>query len=135
VADGLTVSPCCAGAVLVDLHDGSVDSAYSKPGSPDKALSNTPLSAQHRKRFHTENQFPKQCGRSRHGAPVRTIHNNPYHKHAVVISRTAGVALLAGKKRRDALPLLLAEDRANRLTSIFQPESTTQTPVNRKRFC
>jgi hypothetical protein len=28
-----------------------------------KTLSNTPLSAQRRKRFHTENQFPKQCGK------------------------------------------------------------------------
>jgi hypothetical protein len=78
MADGLIVSPpfapvpCRWTFMIVPSMR-----AYSKSGSPDnslKTLSNTPLSAQRRKRFHTENQLPKQFGRSRHGAPVRTIH-------------------------------------------------------------
>src|ERR1700757_2514485 len=77
VADGLIVSPPFA-PVPCRWTLTMVPSirAYSKSGSPDNSLntpSNTPFSAQRRKRFHTENQFPKHCGRSRHGAPVRTI--------------------------------------------------------------
>src|SRR5262252_7762622 len=52
--------------------------AYSKSGSRDnsaKIRSKTPLSAHRRKRFHTEDQLPNAAGRSRHGAPARTIHN------------------------------------------------------------
>jgi len=52
--------------------------AYSKSGSSDnfwKIRSNTPLSAQRRKRFHTEPHRPNVAGRSRHGEPVRTSHN------------------------------------------------------------
>src|SRR5215470_14061674 len=51
--------------------------AYSKSGSPDSTLkifSKTPLSAQRRNRFQTENHLPKYSGRSRQGEPVRAIH-------------------------------------------------------------
>src|SRR5215831_409614 len=51
--------------------------AYSKSGSPDSAMkifSKTPLSAQRRNRFHTDNHLPKYAGRSRQGEPVRAIH-------------------------------------------------------------
>src|SRR5215813_7182872 len=51
--------------------------AYSKSGAPDSTLkifSKTPLSAQRRNRFQTENHLPKYSGRSRQGEPVRAIH-------------------------------------------------------------
>src|SRR6266481_6542886 len=54
--------------------------AYSKSGSPDSTLkifSKTPLSAQRRNRFQTENHLPKYAGRSRQGEPVRAIHKTP----------------------------------------------------------
>src|SRR5882762_2524154 len=54
--------------------------AYSKSGSPDKILnsrSKTPFMAHRQKRLKTEFQHPNMAGRSRHGAPSRTIHITP----------------------------------------------------------
>ncbi len=74
-ADALIVSrPFASGCVRWTLTIVPSMRAYSKPGSPDKVskiFSKTPLSAHRRKRFQTENQFPKYAGRSRPGAPVR----------------------------------------------------------------
>ena len=76
-------------------------SAYSKSGSWDKArksLSNTPLSAHRRKRFQMENHFPKQSGRSRHGAPVRTTHKTPSTKRRLSSPGRPGSPLLPGRR-------------------------------------
>lgn len=53
---------------------------YSKSGSSDMASKmrrHTPLSLQRLKRRNTLFQSPNTSGRSRHGEPVRTIHNTP----------------------------------------------------------
>ena len=52
-------------------------SAYSKSGSSESAAkirSKAPLSAQRRKRFQTVPHLPNASGKSRQGAPARTIH-------------------------------------------------------------
>src|SRR5215217_6950923 len=77
--DGLTTSPplapvpCWWTRMIVPSM-----SAYSKSGSPERAwkmCSNTLVCAQRRKRRNTLFQFPNISGRSRQGAPVRTIHS------------------------------------------------------------
>ena len=53
---------------------------YSKSASSDRAAkmrSHTPLAAQRLNRRKALFQRPKTSGRSRHGAPVRTIHSTP----------------------------------------------------------
>src|SRR5579871_264087 len=100
-ADGLILSPpfapepCRWTLTIVPSTN-----AYSKSGSPDKALktfSNTPLSAQRRKRFQTVNQFPKASGRSRHGAPVRTIHKIPSRDRRLSSPLRPGSPFLPGR--------------------------------------
>jgi outer membrane immunogenic protein len=75
-------------------------SAYSMSGSPDRALktfSNTPLSAQRRKRFQTVNHLPKSSGRSRQGAPVRTIHKIPSRDRRLSSPLRPGSPFLPGR--------------------------------------
>ena len=78
-ADGLILSPPLAPAPCWWTRT-IVPSiiTYSKSGSSDKELkrlSKTPFCAQRRKRRNTEFQGPNRACRSRHGAPVRAIHN------------------------------------------------------------
>lgn len=76
-ADGLSLSPSLA-PVPCWCTRTMVPSmiAYSKSASPDKAVntwSKTPALAHRRKRWNTEFQQPNEAGRSRQGAPARTI--------------------------------------------------------------
>src|SRR5208282_664540 len=52
--------------------------ANSKSGSSDNTLNmrvNAPAKTQRRNRLNTELELPNSSGKSRHGAPVRAIHN------------------------------------------------------------
>jgi hypothetical protein len=73
--------------------------AYSKSGSPDSTLkifSKTPLSAQRRNRFQTENHLPKFGGRSRRGEPVRAIHETPSGNRRLSCQERPGSPFLPG---------------------------------------
>ncbi len=76
-ADGLMASPPFAPVpCLWTLTIVPSTMAYPKSGSPDKLLnilSKTPFPDHRRKRRNTVFQHPKTSGKSRHGAPVRTI--------------------------------------------------------------
>jgi hypothetical protein len=74
--------------------------AYSKSGSPDKALkifSKIPFWDQRRKRRNAEFQHPKPAGKSRQGAPVRTIHKTASTKTRLSAAVRPGSLLLPGK--------------------------------------
>jgi hypothetical protein len=101
-ADGLILSPPFAPApcrwtftIVPSMR------AYSKSGSGDnfsKIVSNTPLSAQRRNRLHTVNHLPKSSGRSRQGAPVRTIHNTASRKSRLSSPDRPGSPSLPGSR-------------------------------------
>jgi hypothetical protein len=74
--------------------------AYSKSGSPDKALkifSKIPFWDQRRKRRKALFQRPKPAGKSRQGAPVRTIHKTASTNLRLSVPARPGSPLLPGK--------------------------------------
>ena len=73
---------------------------YSKSGSPDKALrifSKIPFLDQRRKRRNALFQLPKPAGKSRQGAPVRTIHKTASTNNRLSAAVRPGSPLLPGK--------------------------------------
>ena len=73
---------------------------YSKSGSPDKALkifSKIPFLDQRRKRRNALFQLPKPMGKSRQGAPVRTIHKTASTNNRLSAAVRPGSPLLPGK--------------------------------------
>src|SRR5437016_11553674 len=78
-ADGLALSPPfapCPWRWTLTMVASTM--AYSMSGSSETASNRrfqTPAFAQSRKRVYTVIQLPKARGRSRHGLPVRAIHN------------------------------------------------------------
>src|SRR6266566_3957674 len=98
--------------------------AYSKSGSPDSTLkifSKTPLSAQRRNRFQTENHLPKYAGRSRQGEPVRAIHRPPPGTGDCLLQ--SGLDPLSSPEQAaQSVPIAHPSTSGeSRLTSIFQP--------------
>jgi len=74
--------------------------AYSKSGSPDKPLkilSKMPFLAHRRKRRNTVFQHPKIPGKSRQGAPVRTIHKTASRKRRLSAAVRPGSPGFPGK--------------------------------------
>jgi hypothetical protein len=74
--------------------------AYSKSGSFESRLnnrSNTPFSANRRKRWKTEFHFPNISGRSRQGAPTRAIQSTPSKKSRLSAADRPGSPTLPGK--------------------------------------
>jgi hypothetical protein len=92
--------------------------AYSKSGSPDKALkssSNAPICAHRRKCLKVELQFPNVSGRQRHGTARHANTRGPQHrlqKHPIACCRPARVTRLARKKRRHSLPLRVIQNQS-----------------------
>src|SRR3984893_834973 len=131
-ADGLIESPPFAPvACRLTLMIVPSMSAYEKSGSSDKAwksLSNTPLSAHRRKRFHTENHFPKQSGRSRHGAPVRTTHNTPSTNRRLFSPLRPGTPFLPG--RRGAIRSHWTSDRTVRIKADLHFSALNQLSLS-----
>src|SRR5512143_3428402 len=73
---------------------------YSKSGSPDKRwkiVSNTPLLAHRRNLRKPEFQFPKHSGRSRQGAPTRTIQRTASRKSRVSAAERPGSPAFPGR--------------------------------------
>ncbi len=120
---------------------------YSKSGSPDRLLktrSNTPLSVHRRKRRQTEFQLPKGSGRSRHGAPVRAIHNTASRKRRLSLAVVPGSVALPGSKEairfhclwvktmriKAELPFFSLESKSCRLGNP-QPLRSSKTNVHR----
>jgi hypothetical protein len=62
-----------------------------------KVTRSRPTAAQRRKRFQTVNQFPKTSGRSRQGAPVRTIHKIPSRDRRLSSPLRPGSPFLPGR--------------------------------------
>src|SRR5208283_3687796 len=93
--------------------------AYSKSGSSASAAkirSNSPLSAQRRKRFHTEPHLPNASGKSRHGVPARTIHSTASRNRRLSAAERPGSPSLAGS--RGAIPSQCASVRSNRIVIL-----------------
>src|SRR5512134_2092428 len=102
LADGLIFSPPFAPVPCRwTLTMVPSTSPYSKSGSCDNSSnipSNTPLSAQRRKRFHTEDHLPYNAGRSRHGAPARAIHKTASTNRRLFFPDRPGSPSLPGRR-------------------------------------
>src|SRR5271165_7341678 len=101
--------------------------AYSKSGSSASAAkirSNSPLSAQRRKRFHTEPHLPNASGKSRHGVPARTIHSTASRNRRLSAAERPGSPSLPGS--RGAILSHCASVRSNR-TKAGTPFSSLES--------
>src|SRR5512147_2811239 len=110
---------------------------YSKSGSPDKRwkiVSNTPLLAHRRNLRKTEFQFPKHSGRSRQGAPTRTIQRTASKKSRVSAAERPGSPAFPGRsgaiRAHCSSRNTLRSKATSRLAALKQIASGLGTPIN-----
>jgi hypothetical protein len=107
--------------------------ANSMSGSSDTASKirlKTSAFTQSRKRLNTVFHFPNSGGKSRHGLPVRAIHNTASRKQATIATRAAGVGHLAFAMRLHLGPLGIRQAHAIQENLLSELDSQTTQPVN-----
>src|SRR6266404_8131348 len=111
---------------------------YSKSGSSDiasKIRYQTPLILQRLKRRNTLFQSPNVSGRSRHGAPVRTIQSTPSTN--ILLSRPVE-PFWSGRpiydQRRYPLPRRVAQNQPIHHTQDCLPKSSLEGTSNNDDF-
>jgi hypothetical protein len=115
----------CAGAVPVDFHDRSVDERVFEirfvrqcPENPFKRALERPAP----EALPDREPIPEALRQIAPGCAGAHDPQHTFHKHAVVVSRAAGITLLAGEEAARSAPIAgRSEPCESRLTSIFQP--------------
>ncbi len=97
-------SPFCTSSMPMDLDDGAVDERVLEIGVLREGRED-PLEdflAHLRKRCHTELHLLNCGGRSRHGAPARTIHNTASRNSRLSSPERPGSPSLPGRSGQSA---------------------------------